>query len=80
MPPFDIGESLRHLLKRKCLVDDDLQLSLFDEFAKLSEFGAAWMHEEAQQKAETSLRDRTQHAAVDRSAAPVVADACSEHT
>jgi hypothetical protein len=38
---FDVGWSLGTFRKRICLVDDDLQFSLLDEFGKLSEVATA---------------------------------------
>src|SRR5581483_2526705 len=43
---FDIGERLGYFCERKRPVDDDIQLRLLDQFAKLGQFGATWMHEQ----------------------------------
>src|SRR6202051_617865 len=42
---FDVGQSFGNVRKRIGFVDDDLQLSLFDEAGKLGKLAAAWMHE-----------------------------------
>src|ERR1700685_2139464 len=42
---FAVGPGIGNVCKRICLVDDDLQFSLLDEFGELSEIATAWMHE-----------------------------------